>query len=91
MSDELAQDDVASKRCCERDMTTPFCPYCGKAGAGHSLETLLQHCKAALAHSERSFQESKRQGSERGMRLKSAPIRKWTAWVNALSKVLSDD
>jgi len=82
-------DAVVSQRCCGRDIETPFCPYCGGEVAGHTLYTLLSHCKAALASSERAFKEAASRQNERQMGLKSAPVRKWSAWVKALDEVLN--
>jgi hypothetical protein len=88
-SDRTLVDAVVSQRCCGRDIETPFCPYCGSEVAGHTLYTLLSHCKAALAQSERELKNAASRQNERQMGLKSKPVRKWSAWVKALEEVLT--
>jgi len=38
--------DFKVTTCCDKDLTTPFCPYCGKAKPVSPSEDLLRHLKS---------------------------------------------
>jgi hypothetical protein len=82
-------DPLVRTMCCGEEVTTRFCPHCGEEKRGHDLMTLLAHCQQSLAKAEEGYAEAKSRESERSMKIKSAPLRKWSAWVAALEAVVN--
>lgn len=81
-------DPLVRTMCCGEVVATRFCPHCGAEKSGHDLMTLLAHCRHSLEQAEAGYAEAKSRESERSMKIKSAPLRKWSAWVAALEAVV---
>lgn len=81
-------EKMVGKTCCGEEVATRFCPHCGAEAGGHDLMTLLAHCRHAVAQAEARYADSKARKNERSMRIKAAPLRKWSAWVAALESVV---
>lgn len=86
-------------KCCNRTVTTPFCPYCGNRGVQRTdLYGLLRHCEAMLRHCEATAynQETaaKTAREQDNGDMSSHTIRKmraaekWRSWATLLSELL---
>ena len=80
---------------CDKEVTTPFCPQCGKASS--ALNGLLQHVaskagaarKQAKEHKERLASEPNHPHMARFAVKSAAVAEKWAAWEDALRAVIA--
>ena len=84
-------------KCCKEEMTTQFCPHCGKQ-ADSSLFGLLSHIRVhrnVFAQSVERIElltqtHPDNDSLARGLVLKKKILSKWDSWVEALQKVIGE-
>lgn len=78
-------------KCCGKEMTTPYCPSCGK-GSSEPLVTLLAHVrKNATGHRKRvDGWLARNPDSHRSEKVRRI-AEKWEAWRDALIEVIQKE
>lgn len=80
-------------QCCNRTVTTPFCPYCGQSCHGTPLHTLLDHVTQHATELRERHAERLRVGDvPEGKRMQRLDITacKWEGWRDALSRLIAE-
>lgn len=78
--------------CCDRELKTPFCPFCGKDMRPKTpLVELRNHCAWYLLSNEKHIKDCRKAG---GSALVYVPnyerlVSKWQVWVEALDKAIA--
>jgi hypothetical protein len=73
-------------KCCDQEVTTPFCPQCGQPAS--PLEELYQHV-AKTAKMQRSILESDRRAFPQSPSEKrEAKVVKWELWRDSLRELI---
>jgi uncharacterized Zn finger protein (UPF0148 family) len=73
-------------KCCDQEVTTPFCPHCGKPAS--AVESLYRHV-ASTAKTQRSIFESvKKDHPQWPTAKREEKIQKWELWRDSLRELI---
>lgn len=78
-------------QCCNKELTTPFCPLCGKKSHNAPLLSLLNYVKGhRKAVQNRHNRRVKDKETYNQKRVK-ASLEKWESWQEVLENLLAED
>lgn len=85
-------------KCCKEDVTTPFCPHCGKPNKSSPLLGLMVHLQNHRNGYAQSVQRTEGHvksypGDERHEKqlvAKKTILSKWDQWIEALQNVINE-
>ena len=77
-------------KCCNHSLTTPFCPYCGKAAPAEGLPRLLLHLESTVSSLREKLHNTQQKEPDNAAKLASQQesLDKWLRWRDELDALL---